>query len=76
MKTIIKTTLAALALVVGASAGQAQPETVWHYPYKGQPYATQSAPTYKAASVQTARTANHVHHAARMRTASKKQVIR
>ncbi len=74
MKTIIKTTLAAFALAAGASAGQA--ETVWHFPYKGAPYATQSAPAYKAASVHVVRTAKHQHHAARVRTASKKQVIR
>lgn len=76
MKTIIKTTIAALTLVASASVGQAQAETVWHYPYKGQPYATQSAPVYKAASVHVVRTAKHQHHAARVRTASKKQVIR
>ncbi len=76
MKTIIKTTIAALTLVVGASAGQAQAETVLHFPYKSAPYATQSAPVYKAASVHVARTAKHQDQAARVRTASKKQVIR
>lgn len=76
MKTIIKTTLAAFALVAGASAGQAQAETVWHFPYKGALYATQSASAYKAASVHVVRMAKHHNHDARVRTASKKQVIR
>ena len=45
MKAIIKTTLATLVLVVGASASQAQPGVpVWHFPYKGAPYATQAEP--------------------------------
>lgn len=48
MKTIIKTTLTALALVVGASASQA--ETVLHFPYKGAPYATQAEPTRNVAA--------------------------
>lgn len=48
MKTIIKTTLTALALAAGASAGQA--ETVWHYPYKGAPYATQTVQSRKVPS--------------------------
>lgn len=74
MKTIISTAMLAFALVAGA--GQAQAETVWHHPYKGQPYATQSAPAYKAAPVQAARTAKHQRHAVSVRTASKNQVIR
>ena len=76
MKTIISTAMLAFAFVAGASVGQAQAETVWHFPYKGAPYATQSAPVYKAASVHVVRTAKHQHHAARVRTASNKQVIR
>ena len=47
MKTIIKTTLATLAVVVGASASQA--ETVWHTPFKGAPYATHTEPTRNVA---------------------------
>ena len=38
MKSII--TFAATALLAGSIAGQAQANTVWHFPYKGAPYAT------------------------------------
>jgi len=76
MKTIIKTTLATLALVVGASASQAQPVVEWHYPYKSAPYGVWVEPAQKVAPVQVVRTAKHRHHAAPMLTASKKQVIR
>ncbi|MBX9684795.1 MAG: hypothetical protein K2X41_13510 [Hyphomicrobium sp.] len=73
MKTIIKTTLAALALVVGASASQAQPGVpVWHFPYKGAPYATQAEPAVKAAPVKIVRHGKHVHKL----IAGKTQVIR
>lgn len=70
MKTIIKTTIAALALAVGASASQA--ETVWHFPYKGAPYVTQSAPAMQVAPVRVKRHGNHVH----VRTAGNTQLIR
>jgi hypothetical protein len=32
--------LAAAALLVGTVAGQAQADPVWHFPFKGAPYAT------------------------------------
>lgn len=32
--------LAAATLLIGTIAGQAQADTVWHYPFKGQPYGT------------------------------------
>lgn len=74
MKTIIKTTLATLALVVGASASQAQPGVpVWHFPYKGAPYATQAEPIQQVAPV---RLVQHAKHAvAKVRTSRKSQVI-
>lgn len=70
MKTIMKTTLATLAFVVGASASQAA--TVWHFPYKGAPYATQSALAQQVAPAQTVRHGKHVH----VKTASTTQDIR
>lgn len=72
MKTIISSAILAFAVVAGASVGQAQAETVWHFPYKGQPYATQSAPVQQAAPVRITRHGKHVH----VRTVSKTQVIR
>ena len=45
MKTIIKAAIAALVVTAGATASQAQPGyPVWHFPYKGAPYATQAEP--------------------------------
>lgn len=76
MKTIIKTTLATLALFVGASASQAQPVVEWHFPNKGAPYGVWVEPAQKAAPVQVVRTAQHRHHAVLVHTAGKKQVIR
>ena len=76
MKTIIKMTLATLALVVGASASQAQPVVEWHFPYKGAPYGVWVEPDQKATSIQLVRTAKHRHHAVGVRTVSKKQVSR
>ena len=38
MKSII--TLVASALLTGTLASHAQANTVWHFPYKGAPYAT------------------------------------
>jgi len=61
MKTIINSAILALAVVGGASVGQAQAETVWHFPYKGAPYATQSAPVQQASPVRVTRHGNHVH---------------
>lgn len=74
MKTIIKTAIVALTLIAGASASQAKPELVWHFPYKGMPYGTWVEPAKKAAPVQTARRAKHA--AVHLRVASKTQVIR
>jgi len=39
MKTTITSALAALTLVAGLSAGQAQAHTEWRYPFKGAPHA-------------------------------------
>lgn len=39
MKTTLTSALAALTLVAGFSAGQAQAHTEWRYPFKGAPYA-------------------------------------
>lgn len=72
MKTIIKTTLAGLALVVGASASQAQPRVEWHFPYKAAPYGVWVEPAQKAAPVKIVRHGNHVHKL----IAGKTQVIR
>lgn len=74
MNTIIKTAIAALTLVAGASASQAEPQTVWHFPYKGAPYVTRVEPAHTAAPVQVLRKA--MHAAGHVRTASKTQVIR
>lgn len=57
MKTIIKTAIAALSLAAGASASQA--DVVWHFPYKGAPYATRTETATKAAPVHTTQKANH-----------------
>lgn len=70
MKTIIKTAIVALTLTAGATAGQA--ETLWHFPYKGAPYATQTAPAAQAAPVKIVRHGKHVHKP----VAGKTQVIR
>jgi len=61
MKTIISSAILALAVVGGASVSQAKAETVWHFPYKGAPYATPSAPVKKAPPVRVTRHGNHVH---------------
>ena len=73
MKTIIKTNLAAFALITGVNASQAQPGAlVWHYPYKAAPYATRTEPVQQVAPAQTVRHPKHIH----MKTANKTQVIR
>lgn len=46
MKSIINASVLAFALVAGT--GQAQAEAVWHFPYKGAPYATQTEPVQHA----------------------------
>ena len=74
MKTIIKTAIAALSLVAGASASQAEGQIVWHYPYKFKPYATRVEPAQQAAPVQVLRKATHA--ASYVRTAGKMHVIR
>lgn len=75
MKTIIKSAIVALSLIAGTSASQAQPGTPWlHFPYKGAPYATQSAPVQQAAPLQVVRTANTA--AVRVRVAKNIQVVR
>ena len=44
MKTTIITAILALGLAAGTFGGQAQAdEIVWHFPYKGAPYATRVA---------------------------------
>lgn len=72
MKTIIKSTLAAIALVVGASASQAQPVVKWHFPYKAAPYGVWVEPAQKVAPVKIVRHGKHVHKL----IAGKTQVIR
>lgn len=74
MKTTIKSALVALALLAGASMGPAQAETAWHFPYKGAPYATQSGPAQRLASVQSVRKAKPV--ATRARLANRASLIR
>ena len=74
MKTIIKTAIVAFAVVAGAGAGQAQAQTVWQFPYKGAPYATQVDPAQKAAPVRAVRKAKH--SAAHVRMAGTTHVIR
>lgn len=46
MKTIVTAAILAMGLA-GTIGGQAQAETVWHFPYKGVPYATETAPTVR-----------------------------
>lgn len=58
MKTIINSSVLAFAALAGISASQAQADTVWHFPYKGAPYATQSAPVRQAAPVRITRNAS------------------
>ncbi|MGQ0673154.1 MAG: hypothetical protein ACT4N2_09790 [Hyphomicrobium sp.] len=70
MKTIIKAAIAALSLAAGASASQA--EIVWHFPYKGAPYATRTEPTQQVVPYRMLRNGKHVQ----MRTARKAHVIR
>jgi hypothetical protein len=73
MKTIIKTAIAAFALIAGANASQAQAGDVeWYYPYKGTPYAKPSVPAQQVAPAQTVRHGNHVH----TQTTNKTQVNR
>jgi len=45
MKTILTAATLAVGLAAGAIGSQAQAETVWHYPYKGTPYATETTPS-------------------------------
>lgn len=59
MKTIVVAAIMALGAAAGAVGSGAQAETVWHFPYKGVPYATQTTP---AISLYRAR-----HHARRCR---------
>lgn len=61
MKTIINAAILAFTFLAGVSAGQARADTVWHFPYKAAPYATQSLPVQKAAPVQGTRHVTHVH---------------
>lgn len=49
MKTIVKTAIVALTLIAGASASQAQPQLVMHFPFKGMPYGTWVESAHKAA---------------------------
>lgn len=61
MKSVFNVLILTPALVAGAS--QAQAEAVWHFPYKGAPYATQSEagqpPTVRQSRRHTARHAPH-----------------
>ncbi len=46
MKTIVTAAILAIGLA-GSIGSRAEAETVWHFPYKGAPYATQTAPTVR-----------------------------
>lgn len=46
MKTIVTAAILAVGLV-GLIGSRAEAETVWHFPYKGTPYATETAPTVR-----------------------------
>jgi hypothetical protein len=46
MKTIVATAVLAIGLA-GSIGSRAEAETVWHFPYKGAPYATETAPTVR-----------------------------
>lgn len=61
MKTNINSAILAFAVLAGASEGQAQADTVWHFPYKAAPYATQSLPVQQVAPTQVTRHGHHVH---------------
>lgn len=61
MKAISISVILAFAVAAGASVGQVQAETVWHFPYKAAPYATQSAPADRAKSVGAKRDGRQVH---------------
>jgi hypothetical protein len=45
MKTIVTAAIVAIGLAAGTIGSRAQAEIVWHFPYKGTPYATQTTPT-------------------------------
>lgn len=54
MKTIVKAAITALAFVAVTGPGQAKPgQPVWHFPYKGAPYATQAEPDRNVAANET-----------------------
>lgn len=54
--------LAAATLLIGTFAGQAQADTVWHYPYKGQPYATRDDSARTSASRAPRERSYHTGH--------------
>lgn len=72
MKTIMLSTIFALAVVASAGVGRVQADTIWHTPFKGAAYATQAEPVQQLTSIRTIRHGNHFH----VRTAGKTQVIR
>ncbi len=47
MKTIVAAAILAIGVAAGTVGSRAQAETVWHFPYKGVPYATQTTPTVR-----------------------------
>ncbi len=47
MRTIIASTIFMLGVAASAIGSRAQAEIVWHFPYKGAPYATQTTPTVR-----------------------------
>ena len=63
MKSII--TLVASALLTGTLASHAQANTVWHFPYKGAPYATMTVTNGSVAGVSaqkvTHKQMSHLH---------------
>lgn len=78
MKTIIKSAIAAITVAAGAATtSEAQPgQLVWHFPYKGAPYATQGERVKEAAPVEMARQVMHKHHVGQVQTNKRPQVIR
>jgi hypothetical protein len=45
MRSIVAVAILAIGLAAGTIGSQAQAETVWHFPYKGTPYTTETTPT-------------------------------
>ena len=62
--------VAAATLLVGSAGGTAQADTVWHYPYKGAPFATESGSTAREiVNPRLSRTAVRLRHTKTVRAA-------